>query len=176
MAETTGQRLIQCAQIIQRALPVRTSDGETAVLRLFRDRVFEHHHGRYLERAADCVGNVVAFNAQRRLFKPKSLRHIVHRIGTCAHIADTAHLLRANACLALSLARSISCFLSPLLATRMVTAAPRNPLSHCSSPALRDGSIGTITSREQARLEPAGRHVPSAPDVRCVPSWPAHGR
>ena len=81
MAETTGQRLIQCAQIIQRALPVRTSDGETAVLRLFRDRVF-----------ADCVGNVVAFNAQRRLFKPKSLRHIVHRIGTCAHIADTAHL------------------------------------------------------------------------------------
>ena len=23
--------------------------------RLFRDRVFEHHHGRYLERAADCV-------------------------------------------------------------------------------------------------------------------------
>ena len=92
MAETTGQRLIQCAQIIHAPSPVRTSDGETAVLRLFRDRVFEHHHGRYLECAADCVGNVVAFNAQRRLFKPKSLRHIVHRIGTCAHIADTAHL------------------------------------------------------------------------------------
>ena len=56
-------------------------------------------------------------------------------------------LLRCIACLALSLARSRSCLLSPLLATRMLTAPPRNPLSHDSSSSRRAGSMGTITSR-----------------------------
>ena len=92
MLEAAGERLVKRGQIIHRAFAVLASDGEASVFGFLGDRVFEHHHGRYLECAADCVGNVVAFNAQRRLFKPKSLRHIVHRIGTCAHIADTAHL------------------------------------------------------------------------------------
>ena len=56
-------------------------------------------------------------------------------------------LLRCSAWLAFSLARSISCFLSPREATRMVTAPPRRLVSQPSSSSRRAGSTGTMISR-----------------------------
>ena len=62
MPESTCQRLIQCAQIVKRALPVRAANGETTIFRLLGDRILEHYHGSDLERATNGIGNVVAFN------------------------------------------------------------------------------------------------------------------
>ena len=56
-------------------------------------------------------------------------------------------LLRCSAWLAFSLARSISCFLSPREATRMVTAPPRRLVSQPSSSSRPAGSTGTMISR-----------------------------
>ena len=63
MPESTRQRLIQCAQIVKRALPVRAANGETTIFRLLGDRILEHHHGSDLERTTNGIGNVIAFDA-----------------------------------------------------------------------------------------------------------------
>ena len=62
MPESTRQRLIQCAQIVKRALPIRSANGETTIFRLLGDRILEHYHGSDLERATNGIGNVVAFD------------------------------------------------------------------------------------------------------------------
>ena len=63
MPESTRQRLIQCAQIVKCALPVRSANGETTIFRLLGDRILEHHHGSDLERTTNGIGNVIAFDA-----------------------------------------------------------------------------------------------------------------
>ena len=71
-------------------------------------------------------------------------------------------LLRCNAWLAFSFARSISAFFSPRLAVRIITAAPRRSDSHVSSSPRRAGSTGTITSRGTGAMG-ASRSAPHRP-------------
>ena len=92
MLESSRQRLVQCAQIVECTLSVRSANGETTIFGLFGNRVLEYHHGSDLERSADGIGNVVAFDAQWSLFKSQSLGNIIHGCAAGAHIADATHL------------------------------------------------------------------------------------
>ena len=90
--EPPGQRLIQRAQIVERAVAVRAADGEPAVFGFLGDAVLEHHHRGDLEGSAHRVRDVIAFDAQRRLVQTQRIRHVVHGAAACGHVADTAHL------------------------------------------------------------------------------------
>ena len=92
MLETSRQRLVERGEIVHCPLPVLAANGKTTVFGFLGDGVLEHHHGSHLEGATHGVRNVVAFDAQRRLAQAQCLSHIVHGLGACAHIRNTAHL------------------------------------------------------------------------------------
>ena len=147
MLESSRQRLVQCAQIVECTLSVRSANGETTIFGLFGNRVLEYHHGSDLERSADGIGNVVAFDAQWSLFKSQSLGNIIHGRAAGAHIADATHLAALHCLLGIIVGTVQKLSLIPSAGHANAHAPPRNPLSHDSSSSRRAGSMGTITSR-----------------------------